>query len=142
MESTVWGEDWGWLADDLIGRVRAAPDEIAVMVAEADGEVVSAARLVLRAGTGFTGLWGGRRCPPGGGGVSTALIAARARLAAARGITYLQVDGVRRQRPYSAPTGPPCRDHHHALCVVVRGTDRLNRMNRSGTGRGLPATSA
>ena len=93
MESAVWGQDWSWLGDDLIARVAAAPDEIAVLVAEADGEVVSAAWLVFRAGTGFAALWGGSTLPAWRGrGVYRALVATRARLAAARGVTYLQVD--------------------------------------------------
>ncbi|WP_217239510.1 GNAT family N-acetyltransferase [Streptomyces sp. AC555_RSS877] len=93
MESAVWEDDWNWLAEDLIGRVAAAPDEIAVYVAEADGEVVCAAWLAFRAGTGFASLWGGstlaawRRK-----GIYRALVAERARLAAARDVTYLHVD--------------------------------------------------
>jgi GNAT superfamily N-acetyltransferase len=72
MESAVWGEDWSWLADDLIGRVGTAPDDIAVYVAEADGEVVCAE-------------WRGR-------GIYRALVAVRAALAVSRGVTYLHVD--------------------------------------------------
>ncbi|MBE8472583.1 GNAT family N-acetyltransferase [Streptomyces sp. 3R004] len=93
MESAVWGQDWGWLADDLIGRVAAAPDEIAVYVAEADGEVVSAAWLAFRAGTEFASLWGGSTLAAWRGrGIYRALVAVRAALAAARGVTYLHVD--------------------------------------------------
>jgi GNAT superfamily N-acetyltransferase len=93
MESTVWGEDWSWLARDLIGRISAAPAEIAVMVAEADGQVVSAAWLVFRAGTEFAALWGGSTLPAWRGqGIYRALVAARARLATVRGVKFLQVD--------------------------------------------------
>ena len=93
MESAVWGQDWSWLADDLIGRNSAASDEIAILVAEAGGEVVSAAWLVFRAGTEFAALWGGSTLPAWRGrGIYRALVAARARLAAARDVTYLQVD--------------------------------------------------
>ncbi|GAA4619619.1 GNAT family N-acetyltransferase [Actinoallomurus vinaceus] len=93
MESIVWGQNQSWLADDLIARISAAPAEIAVMVAEADGEVVSAAWLVFRAGTEFASLWGGSTLPAWRGqGIYRALVAARARLATARGVTYLQVD--------------------------------------------------
>lgn len=93
MESAVWGEDWGWLGDDLIGRVAAAPGEIAVLAAEAGGQVVSAAWLVFRPGTDFAGLWGGSTLREWRGrGIYRALVAARARLALARGIRYLQVD--------------------------------------------------
>ena len=93
MESAVWGQDLSWLGDDLIGRVAADPDEIAVMIAEADGNVISAAWLVFRPGTDFAGLWGGSTLPGWRGrGVYRALVARRAQLAAARGVTYLQVD--------------------------------------------------
>lgn len=93
MESAVWGDDWSWLADDLIGRIDAAPDEIAVYVAEAGGEVVSAAWLVFRAGTEFASLWGGSTLSEWRGrGVYRALVATRAALATARGVRFLHVD--------------------------------------------------
>ncbi|MEU9172548.1 GNAT family N-acetyltransferase [Streptomyces sp. NPDC048420] len=93
MESAVWGQDWNWLADDLIGRVAAAPDGIAVYVAEADGEVVCAAWLVLREGTEFASLWGGSTLAEWRGrGIYRALVAVRAALAVSRGVTYLHVD--------------------------------------------------
>ncbi|MEK2472445.1 GNAT family N-acetyltransferase [Streptomyces noursei] len=93
METAVWDQDWGWLADDLISRVAAAPDEITVLVAEAGGAVVSAAWLVFREGTDFAGLWGGSTLPEWRGrGIYRALVAARAQLAVARGVRYLQVD--------------------------------------------------
>jgi GNAT superfamily N-acetyltransferase len=93
MLSTVWGMDMEWLGTDLAGRIEAAPDQIAVLVAEAEGEVVSAAWLVFRPGTQFAGLWGGSTLTGfRGRGIYHALVAARARLAADRGVTYLQVD--------------------------------------------------
>lgn len=93
MESTVWGQDWSRLADDLIGRVATAPDEISIHVAEADGEVVSAAWLAFRAGTAFASLWGGSTLTEWRGrGIYRALVATRAALATARGVTYLHVD--------------------------------------------------
>lgn len=93
MESTAWGQDMSWLGDELISRVSSTPDEIAVMVAEADGEVVSAACLVFRAGTQFARLVGGSTLPEWRGrGVYRALVAARAELAVARGARFLHVD--------------------------------------------------
>jgi GNAT superfamily N-acetyltransferase len=93
MESTVWGDDRSWLADDLIGRVATAPDEIAVFVAEANGEVVCAAWLVFRAGTEFASQWGGSTLPEWRGrGIYRALVARRAALAVARGVRFLHVD--------------------------------------------------
>ncbi|MFI0416702.1 GNAT family N-acetyltransferase [Spongiactinospora sp. 9N601] len=93
MESTVWGQDWSRLGHDLIARVAAAPDQIVVMVAEAGGEVVCAAWLDFREGTEFAGLWGGSTLPAWRGrGIYRALVAARAELAVARGVTFLHVD--------------------------------------------------
>jgi len=93
MLSAVWGLDMEWLGTDLAGRIEAAPDQIAVLVAEAAGEVVSAAWLVHRPGTQFAGLWGGSTLAEyRGRGIYHALVAARAKLAADRGVTYLQVD--------------------------------------------------
>ncbi|WP_051741529.1 GNAT family N-acetyltransferase [Streptomyces xylophagus] len=93
MESAVWGQDWSWLADDLTGRVASAPDEIAIYVAEAGGEVVSAAWLVFRPGTEFASLWGGSTVTEWRGkGIYRALVATRAALATARGVPYLHVD--------------------------------------------------
>lgn len=93
MESVVWGEDRSWLGDDLVARVATAPDEIAVFVAEAGGEVVAAAWLVFRTGTEFAGLWGGSTLAAWRGrGIYRALVATRAQLAVARGTRFLQVD--------------------------------------------------
>jgi hypothetical protein len=97
METTVWGEDWSWLADDLADRVAHAPDDIVVLVAEtgagADAEVVCAAWLVFKEGADFGGLWGGSTLEEWRGrGLYRAMVAHRARLAAARGVPYLYVD--------------------------------------------------
>ena len=49
--------------------------------------------LVLRPGTEFAGLWGGSTLSQWRGrGIYRALVAARAQLAVARGVRYLQVD--------------------------------------------------
>jgi GNAT superfamily N-acetyltransferase len=96
MESGVWGTDWRGLYDFLIGQIAAAPDSIPVLVAEFEGEVVSAAWLVLSPGTDFAGLRGGTTLPAWRGrGIYRALVAARARLAVARGVQYLHVDASR-----------------------------------------------
>lgn len=100
MEAGVWGMGWRELHDFLIGRIAAAPDDIVVLVAEADGEVVSAAWLVLSPGSDFAGLRGGTTVPAWRGrGIYRALVAARARLAVARGITYLHVDASQDSAP-------------------------------------------
>ena len=100
MKSEVWDDDFSWVTQDLQSRVQAAPDEIVVLVAEADGRVISAAWLVFNPGTDFAGLWGGstvrewrRR------GIYRALVARRAQLACARGVRYLQVDASDDSKP-------------------------------------------
>jgi hypothetical protein len=95
MESEVWGQDWGWLADDLIARTASAPDDIAVFAVDDQtaGRLVSAAWLVFYPGTDFAGLWGGSTLAAWRGrGIYRALVAVRARHAVARGVRYLQVD--------------------------------------------------
>ncbi|MGW0831763.1 GNAT family N-acetyltransferase [Streptomyces prunicolor] len=93
MESAIWGIDLTWLATELLGRITATPDEIAVYVAEADGEVISAAWLLFYGDSDFAGLRGGSTVTAWRGkGIYRALIATRAALAAARGVPYLHVD--------------------------------------------------
>ncbi|MDQ1581140.1 MAG: hypothetical protein QOD05_1915 [Microbacteriaceae bacterium] len=100
MQTEVWGEDFGWLADDLEGRVASEPDEIVVLVAEDGGRVVSAAWLVLKPGTEFAGLWGGSTVSGWRGrGIYKALVARRARFAQDLGVKYLQVDASEESRP-------------------------------------------
>ncbi len=76
LESEVYGSDESWIADELEAAVRAAPDEIVVLVAEAHGQVVSAGRIEFMPGTDCAGgatlaAWRGR-------GIYRALGAARA----------------------------------------------------------------
>lgn len=99
MESTVWGEDWSWLADDLEERL-VGDDPIEVLVVEDGDTVVSAAWLVPLAGTEVAGLWGGSTLAAyRGRGIYRALVAARATSALARGCTVLQVDASDDSRP-------------------------------------------
>lgn len=100
MTSEVWDEDRSWLAAELLDRFRGGADRIVVVVAEADGQVVSSARLEYEPGTDFAGLWGGSTLREWRGrGIYRVLVAYRARLAAARGIRYLQVDATEDSRP-------------------------------------------
>ncbi|MDX6236012.1 MAG: hypothetical protein QOG10_827 [Kribbellaceae bacterium] len=91
MESTVWDMDWSWLTDDLARRQATGLTD--VFVADADGEVVSAAWAVYKKGTDFTGLWGGSTLAEWRGkGIYKALVAVRAARAVELGYRYLQVD--------------------------------------------------
>jgi GNAT superfamily N-acetyltransferase len=90
-----WGQDWGWLGEDLIRRIAAAPDDIAILAAEAGGKVVSAAWLAFfqPGADSFARLLGGSTLPQWRGhGIYRALVAARAQRAAGRSVRYLQVD--------------------------------------------------
>ncbi|WP_406122160.1 GNAT family N-acetyltransferase [Streptomyces sp. NBC_00989] len=93
LQSAVWGGDLDWLATDLLGRIAAAPDEMAVYVVEAAGEMVCTAWLAFRPGTEFASLLGGSTLAAWRGkGIYRALVTTRAALAAARGVPYLHVD--------------------------------------------------
>ena len=93
MKSEVWAADYSWVAADLSGRLASDPDNLVVFLAEASGAVVSAAWLEINPGTDFAGLWGGATLPAWRGrGIYKVLVAARAQVAAARGVKYLQVD--------------------------------------------------
>jgi GNAT superfamily N-acetyltransferase len=98
MESSVWGEDWSWLADELIGLVAGGHTE--VLAAEADEEVVSAGWIVYKPGTDFAGIWGGSTLKAWRGrGIYRTLVARRAQLAVGLGYRFLQVDASDDSRP-------------------------------------------
>jgi GNAT superfamily N-acetyltransferase len=104
LNSEVWADDRNWQAAELIDQVRGG--RTVVVVAEAGGRVVSAARLVFEPGTEFAGLWGGATLAAWRGrGIYRALVAYRAGLAAARGVRYLQVDATEDSRPILARLG-------------------------------------
>jgi GNAT superfamily N-acetyltransferase len=100
MERAVWGDDRSWLADSLEAELSADPDGITVVVASAEGQVVSAGWIRYIAGTQFGTLWGGSTLPEWRRrGIYRALVSYRARLAVARGYTHLQVDASPDSRP-------------------------------------------
>ncbi|MBD9735949.1 GNAT family N-acetyltransferase [Streptomyces sp. H28] len=96
----VFGTDGSRLRRDLLARLADGSGTVSAVLALAGGEPVSAARLELVPGTGFAGLWGGGTLPSWRGrGVYRALVAHRARTAAAHGCRYLQVDASAESRP-------------------------------------------
>ncbi|MGW1876722.1 GNAT family N-acetyltransferase [Streptomyces sp. NPDC001975] len=93
LETAVWGEDMAWIAGYLRGRLAVEPDDNEVYVAEAAGQVVSAAWVAFRPGTDFAMLLGGSTLAEWRGkGVYRALVALRATRAAARNAPYLLVE--------------------------------------------------
>ena len=100
LHSAVWGDDRSWLANDLIARKGASPQDLRILVAEAGEQVVSAAWVELNPGTEFAGLWGGSTLPGWRRlGIYRALVAARAQMAVGAGYRYLQVDASPDSRP-------------------------------------------
>ncbi|MEV7425093.1 MULTISPECIES: GNAT family N-acetyltransferase [unclassified Streptomyces] len=96
----AFGEDAGALRERLKDRLARAPETLAAVVVLADGVPVSASRMELVPGTDFAGLWGGGTVPRWRGrGLYRAQIAHRARIAAARGYRFLQVDAAETSRP-------------------------------------------
>jgi len=95
LESSIWGEDLGPLGEDLIARRAAAPGDISLFSVTDDttGQVVSAAWIGFHPGTDFAYLAGGSTLKTWRKhGIYRALVAVRARQAAARGTRYVLVD--------------------------------------------------
>lgn len=100
MERAVWGTKDRWYADVFEQELAADPDGLAIFVAEADGEVVSAGWVRFPSGTDFATLWGGAtREDWRGRGIYRALVLRRAALAVERGRRYLEVDASSDSRP-------------------------------------------
>ncbi|MFB6837952.1 GNAT family N-acetyltransferase [Streptomyces sp. NPDC056361] len=96
----AFGTDSSHLGRQLIDHLAADPRTVTAVVALADGQPVSAARLELCPGTDFAGLWGGGTVEAWRGrGLYRALVAHRARLAASRGHRYVHVDAAPTSRP-------------------------------------------
>ncbi|MFF7475179.1 GNAT family N-acetyltransferase [Streptomyces sp. NPDC008092] len=96
----AFGTDGSPLRNRLLARLAEQPDSMVAMIALAGDEPVSAARVELVPGTRFAGLWGGGTVEGWRGrGMYRALVARRARVAAAHGCRYLQVDALPTSRP-------------------------------------------
>jgi len=93
METSVWGDEHGWLPEMLESERTMDPDSITIVVAEAGESVVCAAWIRFDPGTEFGTLWGGatleewRRK-----GIYRATVSHRANLAQERGKRYLETD--------------------------------------------------
>ncbi len=96
----IWGADHGWLVGEFQHLRAELGDGIRIFVATAEGRLVSAAWLVMRAETRFAGLWGGSTHPDyRRRGVYRTLVAARAAIAAQEGYPFLRVDASAMSRP-------------------------------------------
>jgi hypothetical protein len=101
MEEQVWGDgSRDWLAEALDAEIKADPENLVIVVAEADGRVVCAGWIRFVPGTEFAGLWGGSTLLEYRGmGIYKAVVEHRARRAAERSYKYLQVDASPDSRP-------------------------------------------
>ncbi|MFD4142027.1 GNAT family N-acetyltransferase [Streptomyces sp. NPDC058572] len=97
----AFGTSGARLREQLLAQLAdGGPDTIEITLALAGDLPVSSARLEVHPGTDFAGLWGGGTLPLWRRrGIYRALIAHRARIAADRGIRYLQVDASAQSRP-------------------------------------------
>ncbi|MEU6386122.1 GNAT family N-acetyltransferase [Streptomyces bauhiniae] len=96
----VFGTDGTALREHLLARLAAGPGTVLAVVALAGEEPVASARLELVPGGDFAGLWGGGTVEEWRGrGLYRALVAHRARVAAAHGCRHVQVDASAMSRP-------------------------------------------
>jgi GNAT superfamily N-acetyltransferase len=88
----VFGHSHQDLRRSILARMKNAPLETAMYVVTADGSPISAARVEFLPNREFATLWGGGTLEQWRGrGVYRALVYERARLATARGYSYLLV---------------------------------------------------
>ncbi|MEU9251168.1 GNAT family N-acetyltransferase [Streptomyces sp. NPDC048270] len=100
VHARAFGTERPQIREQMLSLLREQPDSLAAVVAMAGGTPVSAARMEMRPGTPFAGLWGGGTDPRWRGrGIYRLLVAHRARVAAELGIPYLQVDASADSRP-------------------------------------------
>ncbi|MFF3647200.1 GNAT family N-acetyltransferase [Streptomyces sp. NPDC002181] len=100
VHAKAFGTERPAMRHQLLTLLRDEPETLAAVVAMAGDTPVSAARMEMRPGCSFAGLWGGGTLPQWRGrGIYRLLVAHRARIAAARGIRYLQVDASADSRP-------------------------------------------
>ena len=102
----VFGTDSSRLRRSLLAQLRDRPEAVAMVVAMAGDQPVCSARIEFVPGSSFASLWGGGTLAGWRGqGIYRALIAYRARLAAARGYRYLYVDATPDSQPILARIG-------------------------------------
>jgi GNAT superfamily N-acetyltransferase len=94
------------LEQQLLRQVADQPESLIALVVMAGDRPVCGSRLEVHQGTEFASLWGGGTDPAWRGkGIYKATVAYRARIAAARGCRYLQVDASDDSRPILARLG-------------------------------------
>jgi GNAT superfamily N-acetyltransferase len=97
----VWGDGDAYpLADALEAERAVDPQGLAIVVVEAQFQMVCAGWVRFERGTDFATLWGGATHPAWRGrGIYRATVAYRAALAAERGFRLMEVDASADSRP-------------------------------------------
>jgi len=96
----IWGADHGWLVREFTALRDQLGDGLRIIVATAEGRMVSASWVVMRPGRRFAGLWGGSTHPDfRRQGIYRALVASRAEIASDGGFPFLRVDASAMSRP-------------------------------------------
>jgi GNAT superfamily N-acetyltransferase len=100
LQEAIWESDRGWLIDSLERERAIEPDDLTIVVAEAGDLIVCAGWVRFPRATEFATLWGGGTLPGWRGrGIYRALVAYRSKLAARRGLRYVEVDASDDSRP-------------------------------------------
>ena len=98
--SEAFGNDHGQKTESTRVAVEANPEAVAVLLAEAGGEVIASARAEFLSGTDFCTLWAGSVSPRWRHlGLYRALVAMRAEMALRRGHSLLEVEALPTSRP-------------------------------------------
>ncbi|MEV7519920.1 GNAT family N-acetyltransferase [Streptomyces sp. NPDC091371] len=96
----AFGTERPRIREHVLSLLRNEPESVEAVLAMAGDTPVCGARMEMRPGCSFAGLWGGGTDPQWRGrGIYRLLVAHRARVAAERGIPYLQVDASDDSRP-------------------------------------------
>jgi len=100
VQQQVWDEDFSWLENNLGRSLQEHPDQTSVYVAYVDARPACSAWVFLPRHSQFASLWGGSTVSEfRKRGLYTALLAARAQEARARGRRFLTVDASEMSRP-------------------------------------------
>jgi len=96
-------DDW---IESILKTLRESPSRMSAWLAYADGKPACAARIDFPEGSHFASLWGGATLEPfRKRGLYTAVLAARAKEAIARGYRYLTIDASPMSRPIAERLG-------------------------------------
>jgi GNAT superfamily N-acetyltransferase len=100
VHDAAFGTSFTRLRERLLDQLEHSAGTVTMTLAMAGDEPICGARLEFHPGTDFASLWGGGTVEAWRGrGVYRAMIAHRARIAAAKGIRFLQVDASEDSRP-------------------------------------------